>query len=63
MEVRITVDIEADLLAKAKELTGSNDESALVGEALRALIRRESASRLARLGGSEPDLRPLPRRR
>jgi Arc/MetJ family transcription regulator len=51
------------LLAKAQDYTGLREKSALVREALEALIERESARRLARLGGTEPDLRPIPRRR
>ncbi|KAB0637721.1 type II toxin-antitoxin system VapB family antitoxin [Burkholderia latens] len=50
------------LLAKAQQLTGVTEKSALVREALRALIARESARRLARLGGTEPDLESVPRR-
>ena len=49
--------------AEAEALTGLREKSALVREALRALIAREAARRLARLGGSEPDLAPIPRRR
>jgi Arc/MetJ family transcription regulator len=48
------------LLAKAQDYTGLREKSALVREALEALIERESARRLARLGGTEPDLRPIP---
>jgi len=44
-------------------LTGTNEKSALVRQALRALIERESARRLARLAGSEPALSAIPRRR
>ena len=51
------------LLEKAEAFTGVKEKSALVREALKALIERESARRLARLGGSEPDLKPVPRRR
>jgi Arc/MetJ family transcription regulator len=51
------------LLARAQEFTGINEKSALIREALRALVEREAARRLARLGGSEPDLKPIPRRR
>jgi Arc/MetJ family transcription regulator len=50
-------------LAKAQALTGVTEKSALVKEALRALIQRESARRLALLGGSEPQLPDIPRRR
>ena len=61
--MRTTLALDDDLLATAKELTGLKEKSALVREALRALIERESARRLARLGGSEPDLTTIPRRR
>ena len=52
-----------ELLARAEQLTDVHERSALVREALKALIEREAARRLARLGGSEPKLRPIPRRR
>ena len=61
--MRTTIAIDDDLLAKAQEYTGLQEKSALVREALRALIEREAARRLARLGGTEPQLRPVPRRR
>ncbi len=62
MRTTLALDDEL-LLAKARELTGLKKKSALVREALKALIERESARRLARLGGSEPGLKPVPRRR
>jgi Arc/MetJ family transcription regulator len=61
--MRTTLALDDDLLAKAQALTGLQEKSALVREALKALIARESARRLAALGGSEPDLESLPRRR
>jgi Arc/MetJ family transcription regulator len=61
--MRTTLALDDDLLAKAQALTGLKEKSALVREALKALIERESARRLARLGGSEPDLTAPPRRR
>jgi Arc/MetJ family transcription regulator len=61
--MRTTLALDDDLLAEAQRLTGTSEKSALVREALRALIERESARRLARLGGTEPDLTPAPRRR
>ena len=61
--MRTTLALDAELLAKAQEFTGLNEKSALVREALKALIERESARRLARLGGSEPQLETPPRRR
>ena len=61
--MRTTMNLDDDLLAKAQELTGIKEKTALVHEGLRALIQREAARRLARLGGSAPDLKPVPRRR
>ncbi len=61
--MRTTLALDDELVAKAQQFTGLQEKSALVREALRALIERESARRLARLGGSEPDLKPVPRRR
>lgn len=60
--MRTTLALDDELLAKARALTGLNEKSALVREALRALIQRESARRLALLGGSEPQLSDIPRR-
>ena len=61
--MRTTLALDDDLVAKAQAFTGLKEKSALVREALKALIERESALRLARLGGSEPDLSATPRRR
>ena len=61
--MRTTINIDEELLAKASKLAGPLDRSALVREGLKALIERESAKRLARLGGSQPDLQIAPRRR
>ncbi|ALA16195.1 MULTISPECIES: type II toxin-antitoxin system VapB family antitoxin [Chelatococcus] len=61
--MRMTVALDDDLLAKAQAFTGLKETSALMREALKALIERESARRLARLGGTEPDLEIAPRRR
>ena len=60
--MRTTLALDDDLLAKAQAFTGVKEKSALVREALKALIERESARRLARLGGSEAELK-RPRRR
>jgi Arc/MetJ family transcription regulator len=60
--MRTTLALDDDLLANAQSLTGLTEKSSLVREALKALIERESARRLARLGGSEPQLK-TPRRR
>jgi Arc/MetJ family transcription regulator len=60
--MRTTLALDDDLLEKAQAFTGSMDKTALVREALNALIQRESAKRLALLGGSEPLLNNVPRR-
>jgi Arc/MetJ family transcription regulator len=61
--MRTTLALDDDLITKAQDLTGLLEKSSLVREALKALIERESARRLARLGGSEPVLEAPPRRR
>jgi Arc/MetJ family transcription regulator len=61
--MRTTLSLDDDLLAEAQAFTGLREKSALIREALVALIERESARRLARLGGSEPALKPPSRRR
>ena len=61
--MRTTVNLDTALLAEASRLTGMTERTALLHAGLRALIERESARRLARLGGSQPDLGPVPRRR
>jgi len=61
--VRTTLNIDDDLLRSAQALCGIKEKTALVREGLKALIERESGRRLARLGGSEPQLEPIPRRR
>jgi Arc/MetJ family transcription regulator len=61
--MRTTIALDDELLAKAQAFTGLREKSALVREALKALVERESARRLARLGGSEPDLATVRRRR
>lgn len=61
--MRTTVALDDELLAKAQAFTGLKEKSALIREALKALIERESARRLARMGGSEPELATAPRRR
>jgi Arc/MetJ family transcription regulator len=61
--MRTTLALDDDLVAEAQKLTGIREKAALVRHALKALIERESARRLARLGASEPDLKPVPRRR
>jgi Arc/MetJ family transcription regulator len=61
--MRTTLVLDDDLVARAQEFTGVKEKTLLVREALKALIERESARRLARLGGSEPELKIGPRRR
>ena len=60
--MRTTIVLDDDLLEKAQTLTNVREKSSLVKEALKALIERESAKRLALLGGSEPQLIAIPRR-
>lgn len=61
--MRTTVNLDDTLIEQAMRMTGVHERTALIHEGLRALITRESARRLARLGGTEPNLRPIPRRR
>jgi Arc/MetJ family transcription regulator len=61
--MRTTINVDEELLAEAQRITGVKERTALVREGLKALIEREAARRLARLGGTEPDLEPIPRRR
>jgi Arc/MetJ family transcription regulator len=63
MKTRTTLILDDELLEEARRLTGLDEKTAVVHEGLKALIRRESARQLAALGGSEPDLKPVPRRR
>ena len=60
--MRTTMALDDELVAEAHELTGLKEKSSLIREALKALIERESARRLARLGGAEPDLKAPPSR-
>lgn len=61
--MRTTLNIEDNLLAKASKITGISEKTALVKLGLEALIARESARRLARLGGTQKELKAIPRRR
>ena len=61
--MRTTLTLDDELLAKALELTGVPDRSTVLHEGLKALIQRESARRLSKLGGTQPRLAPIPRRR
>jgi Arc/MetJ family transcription regulator len=60
--MRTTINLDDELLAQAQQLSGLTERTQLVREALLALIQRESARRLAQLGGSQPELQPIPRR-
>lgn len=60
---RTTLNIESELLRKAQKLTGVDEKTSLVKLGLQALIANESAKRLAELGGTEKQLRPVRRRR
>lgn len=61
--MRTTVVLDDELMAKAQQYTGLTEKSALLREALKALVNREAARRLALLGGSDPDAEAAPRRR
>lgn len=61
--MRTTLNLDEELLEQARHLTGIQEKTALIHAALEALIARESARRLAALGGSEPGLHRIPRRR
>jgi len=61
--MRTTINLDETLLAAAKKISGMTERTALIHEGLKALIERESARRLAQLGGSEPQLRHVRRRR
>ncbi|OGL41892.1 MAG: antitoxin, partial [Candidatus Schekmanbacteria bacterium GWA2_38_11] len=61
--MKTTLNIDNEILKKASKLTGITEKTSLVRLGLEALIARESARRLAELGGTEKSLRPIPRRR
>ena len=61
--MRTTLNLDETLLSRAHQLSGLSERSALLREALTALIERESARRLAHMGGTEPALQVSPRRR
>lgn len=63
MHMRTTLNIDDELLKKASILTGVEEKTSLVKLGLEALIAQESAKRLAKLGGTEKELKPIPRRR
>ena len=60
--MRTTLTLDDDLLSKAQQISGLTERGQLIREALLALVQRESARRLAALGGSEPDIQKAPRR-
>jgi Arc/MetJ family transcription regulator len=62
-DMRTTVNIDDELLADAQRATGVTERATLLREGLKALIERESARRLAQLGATEKQLKPVPRRR
>lgn len=61
--MRTTVNIDDQLMSEAQRITGVVEKAALVREGLKALIERESARRLAKLGATDPELKAVPRRR
>jgi Arc/MetJ family transcription regulator len=63
MKMRTTLNIDDTLIEKASELTGIKEKTTLVKLGLEALIARESAKRLAKLGGTEKQLEVIPRRK
>lgn len=63
MHMRTTLILNESLIGRARELTGISEKTTLIHTALEALIAREASRRLAALGGSDPDLEEIPRRR
>ena len=63
MCMRTTLNIDEKILKRASKLTGIKEKTALVRLGLEALIAAQSAKRLAALGGSEKDLKSIPRRK
>ena len=61
--MRTTVTLDDELLATAERYTGIKEKSALLNAALKNLVEREAAHRLARLGGTQPNFKAPPRRR
>jgi Arc/MetJ family transcription regulator len=61
--MRTTISLDDELLENAKRYTGIDETAAVVRKALKTLIELEASRRLARLGGTMPDLKPIPRRR
>jgi Arc/MetJ family transcription regulator len=63
MAMRTTLVLDDELVARAQALTGINDVAALIDEALKVLVARESARHLQHFGGSDPEAVAAPRRR
>jgi hypothetical protein len=63
MQMRTTLNLDEDLLERARSVSGIREKTALLHAGLEALVSRESARRLATLGGTEKRLKPIPRRR
>jgi Arc/MetJ family transcription regulator len=63
MHMRTTINIDDDLIAAAREYTGITEKTELVRMALKSLVALEAGRRLAALGGSDPDMKDIPRRR
>lgn len=63
MHMRTTLILKEDLLKKASEATGIKEKTALVHKGLEALIQAAAIERLIKLGGSNPNAKPIPRRR
>ena len=61
--MRTTISLDDDLIRKAQGFTGIQEKTVLVREALKLLVQREAARRLAALGGKAPDMQRIPRRR
>jgi Arc/MetJ family transcription regulator len=61
--MRTTIALDDELVRRAQEFTGIDEKTALIREALKSLIQRESSRRLAALGGTMPELEYIPRRR
>jgi Arc/MetJ family transcription regulator len=62
-EMRTTMNLDDELVARAQELTGIKERNTLVRMGLEALVQREAGRRLARLGGTDPEIEDIPRRR
>ena len=61
--MRTTLNLDDEKMAEAARLTGIEEKTALIHRALDALLAHEAAKRLAALGGTMPDIKPIPRRR